>query len=177
MPEIHDYDRLPPIDWPKRWSSLPGSRKTVDLCRRFTLWVSIKSTPSVLLWQNDAYTYPDFNLCMYTWGAGCDTGVSEADCVNSSNSTEGGIAGGFYYGKNERAIPTWARLTDDVSNHRNTRLLSYYLKISHAFRQVHKRFALDRPSARTNCAPLPSKSGTMQQIFFEGECHLKALTT
>ncbi|CAM9606193.1 unnamed protein product, partial [Pylaiella littoralis] len=28
-------------------------------------------------------------------------------------STEGGIAGGYYFGENNGTIPTWARLTED----------------------------------------------------------------
>ncbi|CAN0440306.1 unnamed protein product [Pylaiella littoralis] len=63
--------------------------------------------------SNDGYTYPDLNVCMYDWGAGCDTGVLPEDCVFSSNSTEGGIAGGYYFGENNGTIPTWARLTED----------------------------------------------------------------
>eukprot|EP00752_Nemacystus_decipiens_P017257 g15461.t1 len=65
--------------------------------------------------SNDVYTYPDLNVCMYdSWGAGCDKGVSAEDCVFSSNSTEGGIAGGYYssiYGN--QTIPTWARETKE----------------------------------------------------------------
>ncbi len=114
MPETRQWFRLSSPSLVKLIGG--GSRKApTGLCRRFTA-DEHSVNPLALLRQNDVYTYPDLNVCMYDWGAGCDTGVFPGDCVFSSNSTEGGIAGGSYFGLNSsQAIPTWARETEDVS--------------------------------------------------------------